>query len=168
MNQGQLFRSIADEGMEGGFFIGDNLPEESGTLGGVLVVNISAEKNNSISTIIKRIVNAISRQPVAKKHIDRDRQLLKLIETVYGEYKRLVIIINDAHLLPPRTIKPLKTFRESCDNPYPAVFFIGDKEKLIKKILKIPTICQRTSEITKDGKLNRVYNIQAPLNEIDS
>lgn len=153
MNQEQLLKSIAGEGLGWGFFIGETLPNEPGKLSEILVVNIAAEPNILEGRIVRNIISAISKQPVAKNREQRDRQLRKLIETAYVEYRHVAIVIRNAHHLPPRTIKQLKILQEGHNNHCPGIALIGDKEKIIKKVERTPAVYQRALEITKEGDL---------------
>ncbi len=141
--QATLFREVA-----GGFAIGQQLPKETGDLTKVKSLVITARENDDETRISTRIIELSEEVP--EKNLERrGRQYSRLITTLFHDFKYVVVIINDAHLLPDNTIRNLKQLKEVNESfgPEPGIILLGQLDILKGKIGKWPEINQRAFPI---------------------
>jgi len=157
MNKAEIFRHVASAGLGVGFAAGEQLPDQPGKMGGILVVEIEAKPRMKISAITSSLISSLGGSP-ARNLGQRDRQFFRLIQIAGQEYNCMVAVFSNAHLLPPKTIKELKRLRDSQDGPHLGIVLLGNIAKLGKKIDALPEISQRTELITLNGELKTWQN----------
>jgi len=152
MTRAEIFRHVASAGLGVGFAAGEQLPDQTGKMGGILVVEIEAKPRMKISAITSSFIFSLGGIP-ARNLEQRGRQVADLVESSGHGYQHLVAVIGNAYMLPPKTIKALKRLREGQDGHPLGIVFLGNMAKLEKKINAVPEISQRTELITLDGEL---------------
>lgn len=142
MTKEEIFRSV-----RGAFAIGFALPHEDGNLADFEIVHLEAQKNDDVSKLASRIIEAFGCSP-EREHSRRARQLSQLISSYVERGLDFVVVISSAHLLNPRTISNLKNIQEFSSlmflNSHPGFVLLGYPEKLEKSVEKNLGVAMRT------------------------
>lgn len=129
-----------------GFIVCEQLPELSGWLGGIKVIEITGGKKDTGGELGNKILESLGIKPQRGSEISA-RQLNKALLKIYQEhgYRHIAIIINSAHLLTQQAIRSLKIIRENAqdiDN-MPGFILVGTLKTMISEIESIEDIRQR-------------------------
>jgi hypothetical protein len=127
------------------------LPDPVEPLVGYQVINIQAEKGMSPEKLSNTLIYAFGEKPKFGGGELRARQLKSLMEAHSENGDQLIFSIQDAHLLPPRTLWSMKPLSEMFDNfrekTKIGFIFLGDVAVLSDKISKMEDIELRTDFI---------------------
>lgn len=155
LSRDRVFIEAASGGLGGGFVIGKQLPESQGWLGGIKVVEITAEKKDNADKVASKILGEFGIKPNRGPEI-RARQLKSSFKDIYQTYRHIVIVINDAHLLSKDTLRNLKSIHELTldTGKLPGIILLGPLAAIITAINSIEDIKQRALFINEKGQLN--------------
>lgn len=144
----EIFTACADVFKCGGFAIGEKLPEGTGQLKGIQILDIEATPNMTIMAIVSRLIELYHQKPF-RESAQRIRQLKNLLIASFGDNEYVTIIIRKAHNLEERTILNLKAIHEIHDGygPSPQIVLLGDMRKLQKKVDALEDIRMRAFKI---------------------
>jgi hypothetical protein len=138
----------------GGYLIAEQLPQVKGWLEGIKIIEISVERKDDIDGLANKIFKQLGTIPT-RGAAQRGRQLTDKFIEIYQEYRHLIIVINDAHLLSDTTLKKLKSFRERTDRykMVPGIILLGPLNTLKSAVAGIDEIAQRCLQINEHGQL---------------
>lgn len=153
MTQADVFKWVASAGLGGGFVAGENLPKKTGNLSKFKIFSIRVSRGFHSNRIVSSLIAALDQKPIRSSEL-RARQLKSLFEEEYKKCRHIIVVLHDAHLLSPSTIKHLKHFREIFDQSMPGIVLIGDMDILKRKINRYPEIYQRCVTIKDSGQMD--------------
>lgn len=146
MTQAEIFRN-------GAIVVGEKLPETTGILTKVKVVEIEVRKSGA-SSLITDVIVALGEKP-EHRLVKRAGQYRALLKAMFSEHQSVAVIVHQAHFLSSANIRYLKQLREinTGFGPEPCIILLGDINRLTPKVNAWNEISQRASIITKNGDL---------------
>jgi hypothetical protein len=152
MTQEDIFR----EADAAGFTFGYKLPNEKGNLKSFKVIRIEAEKGDTPTKLVNKIIEAFGREPI-RGLLHRGEQLSQLIGGYTDQGITLIVIVESAHLLNRHTVHSLKLIREHTTQPFPPAYasfvLLGNPETIQATINADPSLYQRATRLPPSIKL---------------
>lgn len=134
----------------GEFTVGYKLPTEEGNLEDFKVIRIEAQRDDTPTKIVNRLIEAFG-VTLLRKLLHRARQLSQLIGNYTDQGIPMIVVIDSAHLLNARTIYCLKGIREHTTQPYPpastSFVLLGNPETIQATVDADSSIMQRTARL---------------------
>lgn len=150
LSRDRIFIEAASGGLGGGFVVGEQLPELQGWLRGIKVIEVTAEKKDDFGKIENKILRELGVKPDRSPEV-RPRQLKASFEKIYQEqeYRYLVVVINDADLLPISALECMKPLHELTikTGKLPGIVLLGKLDAILPAINSIDEIKQRATMI---------------------
>lgn len=146
------------EHASGNQFVGtEQLPEPQKHLNGFRAITIQTVKGMPSEEFLKALIIALGGKPKYGGAEIRTRQFSSLLKAHTENSEKLIFTIHDSHLLPPRTIKSMKTLGEITQKA--GFVFLGNMNKFEKKLTELEDMKPRidilrpadTIEPRKDG-----------------